>query len=315
MPAASSGSSRADRLGHALHEPALAQSAGAEHHAAHAGRAQHAPQHHRGVRQIVDAAARQPRQPLQRAATGTGDHAGQVARLLAADRVVMHHLQRIAGLRHVDARQRAPRAADQIQIAVGALGQPRHRRQVGLGDRARAHRIAAGTLRQPDRAQAQRVRHAARAAIEPHQFQRTAADIGQDAVGGRDAAQHAHRREFRLLQARQNADRHVGQARLQAGDEVRAVARIAHRGGGEDLERRRAHRARHRVIAVQHGERLTHALFVQPSGRLQAAAEAQHRLLVEDRHRVAAAAPRRPRDAPSSIRDRPPRSAAHRQAA
>ena len=145
----------ADRLGHALHEPALAQAAGAEHHAAHAGRTQHAPQHHGGVRQIVDAAARQSRQPLQRPAAGAGDHAGQVARLLPADRVVMHHLQRIAGLRHVDARQRAPRAADQIQIAIGALGQPRHRRQIGLGDRARAHRIAAGALRQPDRAQAQ----------------------------------------------------------------------------------------------------------------------------------------------------------------
>ena len=44
---------------HPLHEPALAQAAGAEHHAAHAGRAQHAAQHHRGERQVVDAAARQ----------------------------------------------------------------------------------------------------------------------------------------------------------------------------------------------------------------------------------------------------------------
>ena len=105
----------------------------------------------------------------------------------------MHHLQRIAGLRHVDARQRAPRAAHQIQIAIGALGQPRHGREVGLGDRAGAHRIAAGALRQSYRAKAQRVRHAARAAIEPHQFQRTTADIGQDAICRRNAAKHAFR--------------------------------------------------------------------------------------------------------------------------
>ena len=132
----------------------------------------------------------------------------------------MHHLQRIAGLRHVDARQRAPRAAHQIQIAIGALGQPRHRREVGLGDCARADRIAAGALRQPDRAKAQRLRHAARAAVETHQFQRTAADIGQDAIRGRDAAEHAHRRVFRFLLARQDADRHARHARLQAGDKV-----------------------------------------------------------------------------------------------
>ena len=47
----------ADRVRHALHEPALAQPARAEHHATRAGRTQHAPQHHSRERQIIDAPA------------------------------------------------------------------------------------------------------------------------------------------------------------------------------------------------------------------------------------------------------------------
>ena len=69
---------------------------------------------------------------------------------------------------------------------------------------------------------------------------------------------------------------------------LRAVPRITHRRSRQHLERPRAHRACHRVIAVHHGERLGHALLVQPSGGLHPAAQPQHRLLVEDRHRVAA---------------------------
>ena len=87
-----------------------------------------------------------PGQPLERTATGGGDHRGQVARLLAADRVMMHHLQRIAGLRHVDACQRPPRAAHQIQIAIRRLqpamarsrGPPRRSRGRGPDRRRRA---------------------------------------------------------------------------------------------------------------------------------------------------------------------------------
>ena len=201
---------------------------------------------------------------------------------------MVHHLQRIAGLRHVDPRQSTPGTADQVQIAVGALGQPRHRRHVGIGDRPGAHRIAAGPFRQADRTQLQRLRRPSLAVIQPHHFQRTAADICQDTVRGRNAAEHPHRGVFRLLRARQHADRHVGHAGLQTGDEIRSIARIAHRRSGEHLERRGTHRARHRVIAVHHRERLRHTVFVQPAGRLQTTAQPQHRLLVEDRHRIAA---------------------------
>ena len=258
------------------------------------------------------------RQPLQRAAAGAGDHAGQVARLLAADRVVVHHLQRIAGLRHVDARQRAPRAADQIQIAVGALGQPRHGRP-GRPRRSRARATGSPPARSASRiAPRLSVCDTPRAPRSSRTSSSEPPPISARMPSARRECRTARRRAeiFRLLRRRTGR----GSARRACAPAAPAtksgaVARVAHRGGGQHLERRGAHRAGHRVIAVQHGERLRHALFVQPPGRLQAAAETQHRLLVEDRHRVAARAPRRPRGARSSIRDRPRRSVARRQAA
>ena len=67
-----------------------------------------------------------------------------------------------------------------------------------------------------------------------------------------------------------------------------AVRGIAHRRGRQHLERVGAHRPRDRVIAAHDRHRLRHPVLVQPSGGLQAAAEPQHRLFVEDRHRIAA---------------------------
>ena len=91
----------------------------------------------------------------------------------------------------MDARQRPPGAADQVKVAPDALGEPGHGGKFGFGDGAGAHRIVAGALGQPDHAEAQRLRRAAHAMVKPHHFERAAADIGEDAVGGRDAAQHA----------------------------------------------------------------------------------------------------------------------------
>ena len=230
VPAASSGSCCADLRRHALHEPALAQAAGAEHHAAHAGQPQQPAQHHGGERQIVDAAARQRRAAAPaRAAPAPEISAGQVARLLAADRVVVHHVQRIAGLRHVDARQRPPGAADQIQVARrplsashGTVG------KIGFGDRARPHRIAAGALGQPDHAEAQRLRRAARAGVQPHQLPasrrryrrecRSAAGMPHSTPSADSSASSS---------AGQDADRHARHALLQRRDEIRR--RCAHR--------------------------------------------------------------------------------------
>ena len=242
-PAASSGSCAADRLRHALHEPAFAQAAGAEHHAPHAGRPQHAAQRHRGKRQVVDAAPRQAGQPLQRAAAGAGDHAGQVARLLAADRVVMHHLQRIAGLRHVDTRQRAPRAADQIEVAAR---RPRSATAPWPGPPRRS------PARAPDR----------RRPARPGGSRPGSASATPRARRGPAAPAPASRRRYRPGCRRRVGMPHstpiaeysascrpestrIGTPGIRAcrrSDEVGAVARVAHRGGRQHLERFGAHR-------------------------------------------------------------------------
>ncbi len=136
----------------------------------------------------------------------------------------------------------------------------------------------------------QGLRLAALAGVEAHHFQRAAADIGEDAVGGGDAAEHPLGGVFGFLDAGQDTDRDAGQAGFQGGDEIRAVAGVAHGGGGEHLERLGTHGTGDGVVAVQHGEGLRHAVLIQPAGGGQAAAEAQHRLLVKDAHWVAAVA-------------------------
>ena len=156
--------------------------------------------------------------------------------------------------------------------------------------RAGADRIVAGALGQADHPQLQRLRFAPPAAGQAHHLQRAATDIGQDAVGGGDAAQHALGGVFRFLDARQHADRHAGHPLGQGGDEIGAIAGVAHGGGGQHFERLGAHGAGYRVVAVQHGEGLRHAVVVQPAGGGQASAQAEHRFFVEDRDRVAAVA-------------------------
>jgi hypothetical protein len=103
-------------------------------------------------RQIIDAPARHASQTLQPAAIDAGDHRREVPRLLAADGVMMQYVQRVVGLGHVYMPQRAPCAADHIQITAAALVEPRHFAQIGIGDGAAAHEVAIGAFGEADRA-------------------------------------------------------------------------------------------------------------------------------------------------------------------
>jgi hypothetical protein len=82
-------------------------------------------------------------------------------------------------------------------------------------------------------------------------------------------------------------DRHACQPVAQRLHEGGSILGIPHRRGRKNLERFCPHGARHGMIPVHHRQRLGHALFVQPPGRLQPTAQPQHGLFVEDRHRVA----------------------------
>ena len=76
-----------------------------------------------------------------------------------------------------------------------------------------------------------------------HQFERPAADVAQHAVGVGEAEQHALGRQAAFLLAGQHADHQIRQAGAKGGDEGGAVVGVAHRGGGQDLDRVGAHRA------------------------------------------------------------------------
>ena len=221
------GPGRAISARHALHEPALAQAAGAEHHAARAGGAQHAAQHHRGEGQVVDAPARDAGQPFQRAArrrrrSRRRGRALPRGRSCSGAPCAAGSRSAPCGCAPARARRRRPDTGrgPSPSASQGTVG------EVGLGDGAGAHRVAAGALGQPDHAERAAVCDAPRTpASQPHQFQRAAADIGQDAVGGGDAAQHAHRRRARLPAS---PDRmRIGTSGMRAcsvGDEGGAVA-------------------------------------------------------------------------------------------
>ena len=84
----------------------------------------------------------------------------------------------------------------------------------------------------------ERQRHAAADAVAVHvdQFERTAAEIADDAVGIVDAGDDAERGKFCLARSRQDFDLRAADA-LGLGDEVGTVGGVA-AGGGGDRDRR-----------------------------------------------------------------------------
>jgi hypothetical protein len=104
---------------------------------------------------------------------------------------MMHDGERVAGLLHMDAGQRAPGAADQIEIPPDALGQERHGVERLLGNGAGADRVARGAIGQAQHAEFGRLGGLHAAGTQMHELHRTAADVGQDAVGVRNAAEQA----------------------------------------------------------------------------------------------------------------------------
>ncbi len=124
--------------------------------------------------------------------------------------------------------------------------------------------------------------------FEADEFERAAADIGEDAVGAGDAALQPGGGEGGFLLAGEDADAGAGHALLEGGDEFGAVGGVADGGGGEDLEGGGAHGPGDDVVADHDLERLGDAGLVEAAGGLQAAAEAQDGFFIEDRHRVTA---------------------------
>ena len=145
---------------------------------------------------------RQPPQPLR-----------EVERVRGRNRIAVHHLERIAALDDVDARQRAPGAADRIEGAAAAGLELRDAGNLGLDDALGAlQRFVRGILQGKA---AERQRHAAVHAVFPDidQFERAAAEVADDAVGIVDARHHAERRQFCLARAGEDFDLRTPQMR------------------------------------------------------------------------------------------------------
>ena len=195
-------------------------------------------------------------QPLQRAPAGAARSARQVARLLPAD-----------------ACSGAPCAAGSRSAPCGCAPGHARRRRPDTG-RARRLRASQGTSARSASAMARArtgslpARSASRItpsgsvcdaprspAIQPHQLQRAAADIGQDAVGGRECRTARPRRSSAASSAPDSM--RIGTPGRRAAAPATKPAplrRVAHRGGGQHLERVGAHGARDGVVAVHHGE-------------------------------------------------------------
>ena len=89
----------------------------------------------------------------------------EVERLGGRDRIAVHHAQRIMALDDMNARQRAPRAADRVEIAPGSRCQLRHAVERGFDDALGAlGRFVRGVLQ---RQRAERQRHAGADRVAP----------------------------------------------------------------------------------------------------------------------------------------------------
>ncbi len=179
-------------------------------------------------------------------ARGAGDHAGEVARLLPADRVVMRRC-----------------SADSRSGRCGCAPAPARRRRPGTGRgpapsasqargarsasamRAGTDRVAAGAFGQPDHAEPQRLRpgRAGRRAAAPVPANRRRCRPGRRRRSGcRTACRRPRVRPPRSPDSMRIAT--PGIRSCEHRHEGRAVVGVAHRGGGQHLERVGAHGAR-----------------------------------------------------------------------
>ena len=128
------------------------------------------------------------------------------------------------------------------------------------------------------------------AAMHVDQFERTAAEIADDAVGIVDAGDDAERGQFRLARPRQDFNGNAADA-FGLGDEVGTVGGVAAGGGGDRIDAADLLNAAQRAKAPQRGQGLGDRIGRQQAGALNLAAEPAQRLFVEDgdeaaRHRL-----------------------------
>ena len=207
-------------------------------------------------------------------------------RLARGNPVVVHDVERIAGLPHVQARQRAPGAADRIEGAVLAIVQHVEVLEGLLDEFFRFFQRFAGDVLQGQAAQRQRHAAAHARAVNIDQFERSAAKIADDAVRLVNAGDDAERGEMSLALAREDRNARAADA-LGLGDECAPVACIAARGRRDRPDAPHVQDVAQRAEASQRVERRLDGVGGQQPGRLNLPSEAGEHFLIEDRRRRA----------------------------
>ena len=191
----------------------------------------------------------------------------------------MDDRQRIAGLVHVEPRQRAPRPANKIERQpLTPIG------PTSLVERTRDLLVVRAL---PFRAERGEAEHAQRegdallqlAVADADQFEAATAQIADDPVrvgeGGEDAGAGGER----FLLARQRLDRQPGGGGVR--DQLRAVGGVANGGGGDRPQPRDVHLARQPGEAGERRLGDRHCLGADRAGLGEATAEAGEHLFIE----------------------------------
>jgi hypothetical protein len=186
----------------------------------------------------------------------------------------------------VQPRDRAPGAADRVEIAAPAALQDRGMTKF-LADDLLC--VGDGFLRQVlQREAAERQRDAGFQPVPAHvgQFQRAAAEVADDAVGFMESGNDSERGQFRLALAGQHADRHAARC-FGPLDEIGAVMGVPDGCGGDGPSLADAHRVAQGAESAKRRQRLFRGVGREQAGRQHLAAESGQDLLVENRRLTA----------------------------
>ena len=196
----------------------------------------------------------------------------------------MHHLQRILPLAHMQSGQGAPGPADRIKCAPGEIIE-----QFGFGqnlarDARRLLGRPLGGIHQRQAAKRESDAAAGFSVVDIDQFERTAAEIADDAIGLMDRTQHAERREFGFPLAVEQRDSAADRA-FREFEKLWAIRGVAHRRGRQRPDIPDAHRAAEHFEPLQRRQSLGDRLVRQKACCRNAFAEAAQHLFVEGRRR------------------------------
>ncbi|CAM5215048.1 hypothetical protein BTHI11S_04691 [Bosea thiooxidans] len=198
----------------------------------------------------------------------------------------MHDAQRVVHPALMQRRERAPGAADGVEVPPLHGAELRQLVELFLDDLLGHLERALRAIEQCEAAE----RHAG---TLPHgtvadrdQLQAAAAEVADDTVRGIETGDHAEAREHGLAAAGDQLDR-LADRPLGPGDEIGPVLGIARRRRGDDAKLADMHRLAEDAEAHQRVDRLLDRVLGEAAGRGDLPAETGHLLLVEDLRRRA----------------------------